>query len=84
MCRDVLDDIRDVMKVLCFEDRIVAENASVVGLAAVLSGKLSGFVGHVGTVITGHNLDMNLFNRIMAGQDVKIGALALKGETYGT
>ncbi|MEO8242549.1 MAG: hydroxyectoine utilization dehydratase EutB [bacterium] len=91
ICRDLLDavvlvseeEIRHAMQALYFEDRIVAEGASVVGLAAVLSGKLGGLDGPVGTVITGRNLDMAVFNRIMAGQDVQIGALTVKGKTYG-
>jgi threonine dehydratase len=91
ICRDFLDDvvlvseeeIRHAMQVLFFEDRMVAEGASVVGLAATLAGKLPRFDGPVGTVITGRNLDMAIFSRIMAGQDVQIGALALKGKPYG-
>lgn len=91
ICGDLLDEvvlvseeeILHAMQVLFFEDRMVAEGASVVGMAATLSGKLPGFGGPVGTVITGRNLDMGIFSRIMAGQDVQIGALALKGKTYG-
>ncbi len=91
ICRDLLDDvvlvsedeIRHAMQVLFFEDRIVAEGASVVGLAASLAGKLPGLDGPVGTVITGRNLDMAIFNRIMAGEDVLIGTHTLKGKTYG-
>ncbi len=91
ICRDLLDDvvlvseeeIRHAMQVLYFEDRIVAEGASVVGLAATLADKLPKFDGPVGTVITGRNLDMGVFTRIMAGQDVQIGRLTLKGKPYG-
>jgi threonine dehydratase len=49
LCRDLLDEvvlvseeeIRDAMQALYFEDRMVAEGAAVVGLAAVLSGKVA-------------------------------------------
>lgn len=90
LCRDNLDDlvlvtedeIRHAMQVLYFEDRIVAEGASVVGLAAVLAGKVTPD-GPVGTIVTGRNLDMTVFNRIMAGQDVRIGDLDVKGQPYG-
>lgn len=90
LCRDHLDatvlvteeEIRHAMQVLYFEDRIVAEGASVVGLAAVLSGKVR-VDGPVGTIVTGRNLDMGLFTKIMAGQDVTIGDLTVKGERYG-
>lgn len=91
LCRDHLDDvilvteeeIRDAMQVLFYEDRIVAEGASVVGLAAVLSGKLGNARGPIGTIVTGRNLDMSTFHAIMAGQDVQLGDLIIKGKRYG-
>jgi len=91
LCRDLLDDvilvseedIRDAMQALHFEDRIVAEGASVVGLAAVLAGKVALPPGPVATIITGRNLDMALFTKIMAGEDVSIGDLTVKGRAYG-
>jgi len=91
LCRDYLDDtllvseeeIRDAMQMLFYEDRIVAEGGSVVGLAALLAGKLPQATGPVGTIITGRNLDMGLFHRLMAGQDVQLGDLTLKGKRYG-
>mgnify|MGYP002653801646 CR=1 FL=1 len=59
LCRDHLDDIVLVteeeiyhaMQVLFYEDRIVAEGACVVGIAALLSGKLSALPGPIGTII---------------------------------
>ncbi len=90
LCRDHLDatvlvteeEIRHAMQVLYFEDRIVAEGASVVGLAAILSGKVR-VDGPAGTIVTGRNLDMGLFTKIMAGEDVTIGDLTVKGKRYG-
>ena len=90
LCREYLDEvvlvseqeIRDAMQTLFFEDRIVAEGASVVGLAAVLSGKVRPR-GPVGTIITGRNLDSATFLGIMAGEDVNLGTLNLKGRRYG-
>ncbi|WP_343079557.1 hydroxyectoine utilization dehydratase EutB [Ostreiculturibacter nitratireducens] len=90
LCRDNLDDvvlvteeeIRHAMQVLYYEDRIVAEGASVVGLAAVLAGKVASD-GPVGTIVTGRNLDMGTFNKIMAGEDVQVGDLMVKGKAYG-
>ncbi|MCV2869060.1 hydroxyectoine utilization dehydratase EutB [Defluviimonas sp. WL0002] len=90
LCRDNLDDvvlvteeeIRHAMQVLYYEDRIVAEGASSVGLAAVLAGKVASD-GPIGTIVTGRNLDMVTFNRIMAGEDVQIGDLSVKGKRYG-
>lgn len=90
LCRELLDEvvlvseenIRDAMQVLFCEDRIVAEGASVVGLAAVISGKVE-LSGPTGTIITGRNLDMSVFQNIMAGRDVQLGDLTVKGKTYG-
>jgi threonine dehydratase len=91
LCRDNLDDIvlvteeeiRDAMQVLFFEDRIVAEGACVVGIAATLAGKLPRPSGPVGTIITGRNLDMRTFLKIMGGEDIELGDLNLKGKRYG-
>lgn len=91
ICRDLLDDsilvsedeILHAMQVMFFEDRMVAEGASVVGQAAMLAGKLPKPSGPVGTVVTGRNLDMPTFAKLMTGQDVVIGDLEVKGRTYG-
>ena len=91
LCCDLLDgtvlvseeEIRDAMQVLFFEDRIVAEGACVVGLAALLAGKLPRCDGPIGTIITGRNLDMGQFLRVVSGQDVTLGDMVLKGKTYG-
>lgn len=90
LCRDTLDgivlvteeEIRDAMQVLFYEDRMVAEGASVVGLAAVLSGKVLP-EGPTGTIVTGRNLDMGVFARIMAGEDIELGDRVVKGRRYG-
>lgn len=89
MCRDLLDQIVLVteeqiyhaMQVLYYEDRIVAEGACVVGLAAVLAGKIT-LDGPTATIITGRNLDMPTFTRIVTGQDVTLGDLTVKGRPY--
>lgn len=90
MCRDLLDDvilvseeeIYHAMQVLYYEDRIVAEGACVVGLAAVLNGKVT-VTGPTATIITGRNLDMAMFTRIMTGQDVTLGDKVVEGKRYG-
>lgn len=90
LCRDHLDDIVLVseeevyhaMQVLYHEDRIVAEGACVVGLAAILSGRFSPH-GPTGTIITGRNLDMGIFTRIMCGEDIDLGDRVVKGQRYG-
>ena len=89
MCRDLLDEvvlvtedeIYHAMQVLYYEDRIVAEGACVVGLAAVLTGKVT-LDGPTATIITGRNLAMPTFTRIMTGQDIQLGDTIVKGTPY--
>lgn len=89
LCRDLLDEVVLVseeeiyraMQVLYYEDRIVAEGACVVGIAALLSGKVT-LAGPTATVITGRNLDMARHAEIMAGHDVRLGAVTVKGTRY--
>lgn len=91
LCRDLLDqvvlvseeEIYHAMQVLFHEDRLVAEGASVVGLAACLSGKVR-LDGPAATVITGRNLDMTQFLAVASGQDVQLGETRVKGRVYGT
>ncbi|GAB2188073.1 hydroxyectoine utilization dehydratase EutB [Roseibium sp. LAB1] len=91
MCRDLLDDVVLVsedeiyraMQTLYYEDSHVAEGACVVGIAACLSGKLPQPKGPVATIITGRNVDMTQFTRIMTGQDVSLGDYLVKGTRYG-
>jgi threonine dehydratase len=91
LCRDLLDEtvlvtedeIYHAMQVLYYEDRIVAEGACVVGLAACISGKVVPR-GPTATVITGRNLDMDVFTRVVTGQDVRLGDLTIRGKPYAT
>jgi len=90
ICRALLDEvvlvseeeIYHAMQVLYHEDRLVAEGASVVGLAAVLAGRVSGLAAPVATVVTGRNLDMAIFTKIVTGQDIALGNQVLKGRPY--
>lgn len=91
MCRDLLDDvvlvteeeIYDAMQTLYHEDRMVAEGASVVGIAAMKARRLPHFDGPVATIVTGRNVDMAVFTDIVAGRDITLGNLRLKGRAYG-
>ncbi|VVT04590.1 hydroxyectoine utilization dehydratase EutB [Rhizobium sp. EC-SD404] len=76
------DDIYRAMQALFFEERIVAEGACVVGIAAMMAGKLGNLESPVATVITGRNVDMGVFTRIMAGDDIVLGDVTVKGRTY--
>ncbi|MBP1849499.1 threonine dehydratase [Rhizobium halophytocola] len=90
LCRDLLDEVVLVteneiyraMQVLYFEDRMVAEGAGVVGLAAVLFGKVTLPSGPVGTVITGRNTDMAQFTNVISGRDVTLDGVTVKGVPY--
>lgn len=90
MCRELLDgtilvteaEIYSAIQVLYFEDRIVAEGGSVVGIAAALAGKLPNLRGPVATIITGRNLDMNLFTRIINGEAITLGDQRIEGQAY--
>ncbi|WP_167646533.1 hydroxyectoine utilization dehydratase EutB [Mameliella alba] len=89
LCRDYLDDvvlvtedeIYHALQTIYYEDRIVCEGACVVGIAAVQAGKVA-LRGPTATIITGRNLDMRLHAAIMAGQDVTLGELTIKGTRY--
>lgn len=91
LCRDLLDDcvlvtedeIHDAMQTLYFEDRMVAEGASVVGIAAMKAGRLPDFGGPVASIVTGRNVDMSSFTDIMCGRGVRLGDVELNGRAYG-
>lgn len=90
LCRDHLDDVVLVsedeiyraMQTLYYEDRIITEGACVVGIAALQSGKVAAPKGPVATIITGRNVDMDVFTRIVTGQDVTLGDLTVTGQRY--
>ncbi|MGR3455598.1 hydroxyectoine utilization dehydratase EutB [Pseudooceanicola sp.] len=89
MCRDLLDDtvlvteeeIYRAMQELFYTDRLVAEGGSVVGLAALMTGRVR-CDGPVATILTGRNVDMEQFTRVVTGQDVTLGDLTVKGVPY--
>lgn len=91
MCRDLLDDVVQVtedevyraMQVHYWVDRMVVEGASCVGLAALMAGKVRAD-GPVATILTGRNVDMEQFTRVVTGQDVTLGDMTVKGVPYGT
>jgi threonine dehydratase len=90
LCRDYLDDvvlvtedhIYQAMQALYYEERLVAEGACVVGIAALMAGKWPSLAGPIATIITGRNVDMTIFNAVMAGQDVQLGDRTIEGRSY--
>ena len=91
LCRDLLDDcvlvteqeIYEAMQALYYEDRMVAEGASVVGIAAMRAGRLPAFDGPVATILTGRNVDMITFTDIVVGRGIRLGEVEVKGRGYG-
>ena len=90
LCRALLDDyvlvteaeIYRAIQTLYFEDRMVAEGASVVGIAAAKAGRLPSFGGPVATIVTGRNVDMAAFTDVIAGRPVTLGDIHLEGRAY--
>ena len=76
------DEIYKAMQALYFEERIIAEGSCVVGLAAMMTGKIKNLSGPVGAVITGRNVDMQMFTNIINGRDIQLGDLHIKGSPY--
>ncbi|GGH20703.1 threonine dehydratase [Cribrihabitans marinus] len=89
LCRRLIDEtvlvseaeIYRAMQTLYYEDRMVAEGGSVVGLAAVLSGRIEP-QGVTATVITGRNPDMEVFTRVVTGQEVDLDGHVIPGQPY--
>ncbi len=90
LCRTLLDDVVLVsedeiyraMQALYYEERMVAEGASVVGIAALLAGRLPRFTGPVAAVLTGRNVDMAAFTAVVTGRDVQLGDMIVEGHAY--
>ena len=90
LCRTLLDDVVLVsedeiyraMQALYYEERMVAEGASVVGIAALLAGKLPRFAGPVAAILTGRNVDMAAFTAVVTGRDVQLGDMIVEGHAY--
>ena len=90
LCRDYLDDIVLVteeeiyraMQTLFYEDRIVCEGASAVGVAALLADKLGKLKGPIASIITGRNVDMGVYTAIINGADVTLGDRTISGRSY--
>lgn len=90
LCRELLDDVVLVseeeiyrgMQALYYEDRIVCEGGSAVGVAALLADKLADLGGPVAALITGRNLDMAMHADIMQGRDLQLGETVIRGSAY--
>lgn len=62
-------EIAQAMLFLLERCKLAAEGAGVVGVAALLAGKLGGRLGKVATVVSGGNLDPLLLARLIAARE---------------
>ena len=60
-------EIARAMRHLYRNERVIAEGGGAVSVAAVLAEKVSGLSGNVVCVVSGGNVDMTTFTRIVAG-----------------
>ena len=75
LTRDLVDDyvlvseseIARAMRYLYENDRVIAEGGGAVSVAAVLVGKVPELSGNVVCVVSGGNVDMAAFTRIVSG-----------------
>ncbi|MEE2773324.1 MAG: threonine/serine dehydratase [Pseudomonadota bacterium] len=90
MCRKFLTktitvsekEIYKAMQALYFEDRIIAEGSCAVSVASLLSGKVANLKGPTAMIITGRNVNMSMFTRIIVGEDITLGKGLLAGQKY--
>ena len=59
-------EIARAMRHLYWNDRIIAEGGGAVSVAAVLAEKVSGLSGNVVCVVSGGNVDMGTFTRVVS------------------
>jgi len=90
LCTRYLDDsllvseqqIYRAMQTLFYQDRLVAEGAGCVGIAALQSGQITDLKGPVGLVISGRNVDARMFVDILNGRDLTLGETRITGSPY--
>ncbi|MGE0008969.1 MAG: hydroxyectoine utilization dehydratase EutB [Parvibaculaceae bacterium] len=72
------EDIYRGMRALFLRERLVAEGAGAIGVAALLAGKLT-LDGPTAMIISGQNVDMDQFMTIARGEPVRLGERLVKG-----
>lgn len=81
LCRELLDDIVLLtegeiaagMRHAYAQEREILEGSGAVGIAALLAGKVAGLRGPVAIVLSGRNVDMELHQNVMNGDDDPFG-----------
>lgn len=90
MCRRYLDgsllvseaQIYHALQVLFYEDRLIAEGACATVIAALMGTALPPAKGKTVAVISGRNIDSRRMAAIVAGEDIALGDMTLKGRAY--
>jgi len=90
LCRDLVDDVILVsedeiycgMQSMFRHERLVVEGGSAVGVAALLAGKLT-LDGETAMVVSGRNVDMDIFADIVSGAPVRLGNTVVTGAPQG-
>lgn len=72
------EDIYCGMRALFLKERLVAEGAGAVGIAALLAGKIT-LDGPTAMIISGRNVDMEQFMAIAKGEAITLGDRQVKG-----
>jgi threonine dehydratase len=75
------EEVAEAMVTLLEKAKLVVEGAGAVGAAALLAGRLKPR-GPTALLVTGRNVDMALFTRVVTGQPVALGGLSLEGRPH--
>jgi threonine dehydratase len=86
LCRMLVDDVVLLseaeiyagMRSLLLEDKIVAEGAGAIGVAAILAGKVK-LKGPTAIVVSGQNVDMQQLLAVARGEPVSLSSIIVKG-----
>lgn len=86
LCRDLVDDVILVsedeiyrgMQSMFRQERLVVEGGSAVGVAALLAGKLT-LDNETAMIVSGRNVDMDMFADIVSGAPVRLGNTVVTG-----
>ncbi len=86
LCRRLVDDVLLLseaeilagMRSLLLEDRIVAEGAGAIGVAAILAGKVKP-KGPTAIIVSGQNVDMKQLLALVGSEPVPLGGVMVKG-----
>lgn len=90
LCRELLsqtftvteEEIYIAMQTLYYQDRVIVEGSCAVTAAALLTNKIDTLEGPTVLVVSGRNVDMSMFTRIVTGKSVSLGTREIIGRKY--